>query len=429
LVRDGTAGARDIPLLTPAIVARRVAPMTGAVLVGAFFLSLVQRGTLGPWWMTALLVVLAYVWVLAQPAGTYRDDALPALAVLLSAFGLALVARLAPDLARKQEQLIAISLALAIVLGPTFTRFRRMAAYKYVWVLASLALFVLLLLFGQTVNGARLWIRFGSFHYEPVELIKLFIVLFLAAYLAETADVIATARRVWTANARYLGPLFLGWGASMAILVLQHDLGMATLLLVTFATMLYVATRRIDIVLAGFAMFALTTFWAVHHFPYVGTRIAVWLHPFADPYGRGYQSSQGYFALAAGGLFGTGYRLGHPTFIPDVSTDYVFAAIAEEFGWLGAAAVLTLFFAIVRRILVIGVQQPDLYAKLLAVGLAATIGFQVLIIVGGVIGLFPLTGITLPFISYGGSSLVANFLLVSLAWSMSAKQAGRAESA
>ncbi len=403
--------------------------MTGALLVSAFILSLVQPHALGPWWMNALLVALAYVWVFAQPLGSERDDALPALAVLLSALGLALVARLEPSLAPKQQSWLIVSLLIAIALGPAFTRFRRMASYKYVWVLASLALFGLLLIFGETVNGARLWIRFGSIHYEPVELIKLFVVFFLAAYLAETADVIATARRVWTANARYLGPLFVGWVASMAILVLQHDLGMATLLLVTFATILYVATRRVDLVVAGIVVFALAAFWAEHHFPYVGSRIAVWLHPFADPYGRGYQSSQGYFALAAGGLFGTGYRLGHPLFIPDVATDYVFAAIAEEFGWIGAAAVLLLFFAIVRRILAIGIRQPDLYAKLLAVGLAATFGFQVLIIVGGVVGLFPLTGITLPFISYGGSSLLANFILISLAWSMSAKQAEKGAAA
>lgn len=403
--------------------------MTAALAISAFILSLVQPTTLGPWWMDALLVALAYLWVLAQPAGTDRDDALPALAVLLSAFGLALVGRLSPALAQKQQMWLVVSLAAVILLGPAFTRFRSMAAYKYVWVAASLVLFALLVLFGESINGARLWIRIGSVHYEPVELIKLFIVLFLAAYLAETADVIATARRVWSTNAKYLGPLFLGWGASMAILVVQHDLGMATLLLATFVTILYVATRRIDIVLAGLVLFALTALWAVHHFPYVATRIAVWLHPFADPFGRGYQSSQGYFALAAGGLFGTGYRLGHPQFIPDAATDYVFAAIAEEFGWVGAAAVLTLFLAIVRRILVIAVEQPDLYAKLLAVGLGATIGFQVLIIVGGVIGLFPLTGITLPFISYGGSSLVANFLLVALAWAMSARQARRKVSA
>ncbi len=397
--------------------------MTAALLISGFILSLVQPTTLGPWWLEAVLAVLCYLWVLLQPMGTERDDALPALAILLSAFGLALVGRLSPSLAQKQQEWLLVSIVLVILLGPAFTRFRLMAAYKYVWVAASLVLFAMLVFFGESINGARLWIRVGSFRFEPIELIKLFIVLFLAGYLAETADVITTARRVWSANAKYLGPLFLGWGASMAILVVQHDLGMATLLLATFATVLYVATRRIDIVLAGLVLFALTAFWAVHHYPYVAARIAVWQHPFSDPFGRGYQSSQGYFALAAGGLFGTGYRLGHPQFIPDVATDYVFAAIAEEFGWLGAAAVLTLFLAIVRRILVIAVEQPDLYAKLLAVGLGATIGFQVLIIVGGVIGLFPLTGITLPFISYGGSSLVANFLLIALAWAMSARQA------
>jgi cell division protein FtsW (lipid II flippase) len=408
-----------------ALFIRRVAPMTAALAASAFVLSLVQPGTIGPWWIEAAFVVLAYAWVIAQPVGTVRDDALPALAVLLSFFGLAVVARLSPSLAQKQQYWLLLSLALVVALGPAFTRFRGMAAYKYVWVVASLALFVLLLIFGEQINGARLWIRIGPLQYEPVELIKLFIVFFLAAYLAETADVIATARQMWSANARYLGPLFLGWFASMAILVVEHDIGMATLLLVTFATMLYVATKRVDIVIAGFIVFALTAFWVVHHFPYASSRIAVWLHPFADPYGRGYQSSQGYYALAAGGLFGTGYRLGHPQFIPDAATDYVFAAIGEEFGWLGAAAVLAVFLAIVRRILAIGVQQPDLYAKLLAVGLAATLGFQVAIIVGGVTGLFPLTGITLPFISYGGSSLVANFLLIGLAWAMSGRQARR----
>lgn len=397
--------------------------MTAALAIGAFILSLVNPGVLGPWWVEALLVALAYAWVLVQPAESRRDDVLPALAVLLSSFGLALVARLSPALAQKQQNWLLLSLALVLVLGPALTRFRSMAGYKYVWVAASLVLFLLLLLFGEQVNGARLWIRFGALRYEPVELIKLFIVFFLAAYLAETADVIASARRTWSANAKYLGPLFIGWFASMAILVVEHDIGMATLLLVTFATMLYTATRRVDIVLAGLLIFLGTAYWTVHHFAYASTRIAVWLHPFNDPFGRGYQSSQGYFALAAGGLFGTGYRLGHPQFIPDAATDYVFAAIAEEFGWIGAIAVLVLFLAVVRRILAIGIEQPDLYGKLLAIGLAATFGFQVLIIVGGVIGLFPLTGITLPFISYGGSSLVANFLLVGIVWAMSGRQA------
>ena len=393
-----------------------------ALAVAAFALSFAPPKTVGPPWLLALLGVLALVWVLVQPRTTQRDDVLPALAIVLSAFGLLLVARLSPQLAHKQLYWLLVSLGLAIALGPAMTLFRRMAAYKYVWILLSLLLFVLLLLFGEEVNGARLWIKLGPIQYEPVELIKLFIVFFLAAYLAETADVIARARP-WSlrANLKYLGPLFLGWGASMAILILQRDIGMAGLLLATFAVLLYAATRRWDLLAGSLAVFGGVAAWVAHHYHYVGTRIAVWRNPFADPLGAGYQASQGYYSLAAGGIFGTGYRLGHPGFIPDASTDYIYAALSEEFGFIGAVIVLALFLLLVRRIISIADGQPDLYTRLLAAGLGAVVGFQVFIIVGGVIGLFPLTGITLPFISYGGSSLVANFLLVSLAWAMSSR--------
>lgn len=396
--------------------------MLGALAVSSLILHFAPPHTVGPPWMLALLALLALVWVLWQPAAMVRDDLLPALAVVLAALGLAMVARLAPQLAEKQQLWILISLVLAIVAAPAFTQFRRFAAYKYLWVVASLALFALLLAFGQEVNGARLWIRLGPVQYEPIELIKLFIVFFLAGYLAETADVIGNARW-WSlrANIKYLGPLFIGWGASMAILVVQRDLGMATLLLATFAALLFVATRRIDIVLFGALLFALGAFWAVHHYPYVQARIAVWRNPFSDPLHAGYQSSQAFYSLAAGGITGSGYRLGHPEFIPDVWTDYVYAAFAEEFGLIGALVVLAIFLDLVRRIFATGLEQPDLYTKLLATGLGATLGFQVVIIVSGVIGLLPLTGITLPFVSYGGSSLVANFLLVALVWAMSAR--------
>jgi cell division protein FtsW (lipid II flippase) len=401
---------------------RRAAPMLAALVICGIALSFAPAGSIGPPPLLALLAILALVWVLWQPASSRRDDLLPAIAVVLAGVGLLLVARLAPGLAQRQQWWLLVSLVLAIVAGPAFTRFRRLASYKYIWVVGSLLLFVLLLFFGQEINGARLWIRIGPIEYEPIELIKLFIVFFLAAYLGETADVIAQARP-WSvrANLRYLGPLFIGWGASMAILVLQRDLGMATLLLATFAALLYVATRRVDIVLGGIAVFAIAVLWATHHYPYVQTRIAVWRDPFSDPLGAGYQSSQAYYALAAGGLFGTGLGLGHPNFIPDVATDYVFAAFSEEFGLIGALALVALFLVLVRRIVATATAQPDLYAKLLGTGLAATLGFQVFIIVGGVVGLFPLTGITLPFVSYGGSSLVANFLLVALVWAMSAR--------
>ena len=370
-----------------------------------------------------MLAVLCIVWVAAQPRGSARDNALPAFAIVLSTIGLLAVARISPELAHRQQYWLLVSLLLAVGFGPIFTNFRRLAAIKYLWVLLSLVLFGLLLAFGQEVNGARLWIRIGAIQYEPIELIKLFIVFFLAAYLAETADVIAAARP-WSirANLKYLGPLILGWGLSMAILVLQRDIGMAALLLATFAVLLYAGTRRIDLLVGSCVLFAGVAFWAMHHYSYVGTRIAVWRNPFADPLGAGDQASQGYYSLAAGGLLGTGYRLGHPGFIPAAATDYVYAAISEEFGLIGALIVLGLFLLLIYRMLAIASNQPDLYAGLLAVGLSATLAFQVFIIVGGVIGLFPLTGITLPFISYGGSSLVANFLLVALAWAMSAQR-------
>ena len=401
---------------------RRLLPTALALLVAGGMFRVAPPGSLGPTWLLAVLAVLALLWVALQPAHARRDDALPALAVLLSATGLMMVSRLSAELAHKQLYWLLISLVLAIGFSPAFTHFRRMASFKYVWVLGSFALFLMLVIFGQEVNGAKLWIRLGPIQYEPVELIKLFIVFFLAAYLAETADVISSAKP-WSirANLKYLGPLFLGWGASMGILILQHDIGMATLLLATFALVLFVATRRADLVAGSFVVFALVALWAAHHYPYVGSRIAVWRDPFADPLGAGYQAAQGFYSLAAGGLVGTGYRLGHPGFIPDVATDYVYAAFSEEFGWLGALAVLGLYLAAVRRILAIALGQPDLYTKLLSVGLAGTLGFQVFIIVGGVIGVMPLTGITLPFISYGGSSLVANFLLIALAWCMSSR--------
>jgi cell division protein FtsW (lipid II flippase) len=397
--------------------------MTIALAIGALALSLAPPASIGPPWLLGFLVALCYTWVLRSPLDTRRDDALPALAVLASALGLATVARLSSELAHKQELLLAFSLVLAIVAAPTFDRFRRLAAYKYVWVLGSIVLFGLVAIFGQEVNGAKLWIRIGPLQYEPVEAIKLFIVLFMAGYLAETADVLAAAKW-WSirANLKYLGPLFIGWATSISILVFERDIGMASLLLVTFVAMLYVATRRVDLIAGGAAIFGFAVWFAVRHYPYVIARFSAWRDPFADPEGRGYQALQSLFSLAAGGLLGTGYGLGHPGYIPAVGTDYIFAAWSEEFGAIGGIALVCLFLAIVVRALAIAQAQPDLYAKLLACGLAATLGFQVFIIVGGVLGLFPLTGITLPFFSYGGSSLVANYLLVSLVWAIGSER-------
>jgi cell division protein FtsW (lipid II flippase) len=402
---------------------RACVPMVVALIIAAFTVRLAPRSALLPAWLPYALALLALAWPAIRPAGVTRDDTLPALAVVLAAIGLAVVARLQPQLAQKQIVWLTFSLLLAVAAGPAFDRFRVLAAYKYIWVLAAIALFVALALFGEEVNGARLWIHFGPVRFEPVEVIKLLVVLFMASYLAETADVIARTRP-WSlrSNAKYLGPLFVGWGISMMILTLEHDLGMAALLLATFVSMLYVATRRIDLVAGAIAVFGVGAWWAATHYRYVETRIAVWKDPFHDPLGAGYQAVQSLFSLANGGLFGTGFGLGRPDYIPEVATDYVYAAFGEEWGAIGSIALLALFLAVVLRALRVANRQPDLYAKLLATGLAAVFGFQIVIITGGVLHLFPLTGITLPFISYGGSSLVTNFLLVALVWAISSER-------
>jgi cell division protein FtsW (lipid II flippase) len=396
--------------------------MVIAVAFAAAVLSLAVPH-IGPPWLLALLAVMALAWVVLQPSGTERDDTLPALAIAIAAIGLLLVARLSPELASRQIWLLAFSLALALAAGPALTRFRVLAAYTYIWIVIAVLLFIALALFGEQVNGARLWIRIAGIAFEPVEVIKLLIVLFMASYLAGTADVIARTKP-WSlrANAKYLGPLFIGWGLSMLILVFERDLGMATLLFATFAAMVYVATRRIDLIVGCTAIFVGAAVWAATHYAYVHARIVVWRDPFSDPYGAGYQTVQSLYALAAGGLFGAGYHAGHPEYIPDVATDYVYAAYTEEWGALGAIVLCAAFLALILRTLTVAGRQPDLYAKLLATGLAVTLGFQVVIIVGGVLRLFPLTGITLPFVSYGGSSLVTNFLLVALVWAISGER-------
>ncbi|HEY6236723.1 MAG TPA: FtsW/RodA/SpoVE family cell cycle protein [Candidatus Elarobacter sp.] len=410
--------------MTDALVRLRAcAPMVVALVIAAVTVRLAPRDALLPAWLPFALGLLALAWPAIRPANVSRDDTLPALAIVLSAIGLAVVARLQPQLAQKQIVWLTFSLILAVAAGPAFDRFRVLAAYKYIWILGAIALFFALALFGEEVNGARLWIHFGPIRFEPVEVIKLLVVLFMASYLAETADVIARTRP-WSlrSNAKYLGPLFVGWGISMMILTLERDLGMAALLLATFVAMLYVATRRIDLVAGAIAVFGIGAWWAATHYRYVETRIAVWKDPFHDPLGAGYQAVQSLFSLANGGLFGTGFGLGRPDYIPEVATDYVYAAFGEEWGAIGSIALLSLFLALVLRALRVANRQPDLYAKLLATGLAAVFGFQIVIITGGVLHLFPLTGITLPFISYGGSSLVTNFLLVALVWAISSER-------
>jgi len=381
------------------------------------------------WWLLGAAGVGFAAWGLSARDGVARDAVLQPIVVALCSLGILVVTRLDSRLGARQTLALLVGLAIVIAGQRWFVQYRRLAGVTYIWVGASIALFVLLRLFGQEINGARLWFSFGSFNFQPVEIIKLFMVFFMAAYLAQNGEAIAVLRTPSLVEMmRLLGPLLLGWGVSILSLVLERDVGMAILFLGVFIVMLYAASRRHDLVIAFAAIFAAGAWFVVQHFPYIQTRIAVWRDPWSDSLASGYQAEQAFFSLASGGLLGTGYHLGHPTLIPGAPTDYVFAAVGEEFGLLGGLAVLALYLALVVRGLRIAFFAADRFTALLATGFAATLGIQVLVIVGGVIGLCPLTGITLPFISYGGSSMVANLLMLNLLWLLSAPQTPAAAS-
>jgi len=370
-----------------------------------------------PWWMLVIAGALFVVWQVTPPDALEHDRVIIPIVAAICALGILEISRIDPYLGRHQTGSLIAGLAIVVLAQRLFVQYRRLAHVTYPWVLVSLALFVALHYFGQEVNGARLWFHIGPFNAQPVEGIKLFMVFFMAAYLADHGQEIAAVR--WSEIGRYLRlilPLVLGWGVSIVTLVLQHDVGMAALFLGIFLVMLYVASRRLDIVIAFFVVFAIGAWFAAHNLPYVQTRIGVWLDPWSDPLGRGYQAEQGFFSLAAGGLLGTGYHQGHPGFIPDAATDYTFAAWAEEFGLIGGLALIALYAVLVVRGFGIAFAATDRFTMLLATGFAATLGIQVFVIIGGVVGLVPLTGITLPFFSYGGSSIVANLIMLNFLW-------------
>jgi cell division protein FtsW (lipid II flippase) len=413
-----TAAPARSPSALGAIVHRVGAPLLVVLAIAGIALALLlPLNGWFPWWLLCIAAALFIAWQAFPPDGVDHDRTIIPIIAAIAALGILEINRIDPYLGRHQTDSLVVGLAIVVFGQPLFVRYRQLAHVTYPWVIISLALFVLLHYFGQEVNGARLWFHIGPFNAQPVEAIKLFMVFFMAAYLSDKGDAIAAVR--WSDVGTYVRlilPLVLGWGVSIITLVLQHDVGMAALFLGIFLVMLYVSSRRLDVVVAFFFIFALGAWFAAHNFAYVHTRIAVWQDPWSDPLGHGYQAEQSYFSLAAGGLFGTGYHQGHPGFIPDAATDYTFAAFAEEFGLLGGLALLGLYAALVVRGFGIAFAAPDRFTALLATGFAATLGIQVFVIVGGVVGLLPLTGITLPFFSYGGSSIVANLIMLNFLW-------------
>jgi len=355
--------------------------------------------------------------------GVRGDQLLLPMAAAFTAIGLVLVQRLASNLLLQQLSwsLVAAGAFVATILIPRDLTV--LSRFKWTWALAGVLLLVSPLLpapIGREVNGARIWIGIGTVTFEPWEATKLVLVIFFAAYLEEYREMLAHPPRrfgpVPVPPLPYLVPIVLMWLIAMVVMVFEKDLGATLLFLGIFLAMLYLATGELFYTLIGVLLLLGGGFVAYHVFGHVAARIDIWMHPFAEEvrFGAAYQLVQGLFALGNGGLFGAGLGNGMPDRIPVVWSDFVFDAFAEEAGFAGALALLALYLLFVYRGMLIALRAPTPFLQLLAAGLSFIVAFQTLVIVGGNARLIPLTGITLPFVAYGGSSLVTNWMLVAL---------------
>ena len=387
-------------------IARQDVVSTASLSYAAFFIAL---------FIAAHLVVR-----LALP---HADPYLLPLSGLLSAIGLTMIYRIEPDQALRQGLWVVIGLAAFVALIVFLQDHRTLDSVKYILALSAIGLLVLPALpgLGRTINGASLWVDVGPFVFQPGEFAKILLVIFLAGYLRDNREMLSMGSgRYGIPSPKYFGPLLIVWGGAMLVLFQTNDLGSGLLYFSIFLAMLWVATARWPYVAVGAVLFAVGAYALYHVVPHVQDRVSIWLDPWQDPFADGYQLVQSIYAIAGGGLFGQGLGRGvlitpegNP-YIPFLQTDFIFAAIAQELGLAGAVGVVLLYIVFLYRGLRIAMMAADGFSKLLAVGLSAALAIQAFIIIGGVTRLIPLTGITLPFISYGGSSIVANFVLVGL---------------
>ncbi len=347
------------------------------------------------------------------------------LVALLASFGIVMVYRIDSVEARQQAQWFVLGLVLFVVTIVAFRDYRKLERYRYIIVTASLALLLLPRLpgVGNQVNGAYLGVRLpGGIVFQPTEFAKIGLVVFLASYLRDTRQVMVLgARRILGVTippVKHFGPVLVIWGVAMVILLALHDIGSSLMFYGALLSMLYVATGRLSFVVIGALAFALGAWYLGTHIAHVNGRVEAWLHPFDSrlyhaPLGS-FQLANGLFAQAAGGLFGQGFGQSILSLIPYPQTDMIYAVITNELGLFGATAIIVAYLLFVYRGFKAAMLARDSFSKLLAVGLSSVFALQVFVIVGGVTRVIPLTGVTLPFISYGGSSIVANFVLLAL---------------
>jgi cell division protein FtsW (lipid II flippase) len=380
-------------------------------------------------WFTALWVIAHLV---VRRWAPYADPLILPAVALLTGLGLSMIHRL--DLAAGQVdsavtredapvQLVwaTLGIALFVAVVVVVRDHRLLARYAYTLMLIGLVLLAIPAVLPSSiseVNGAKIWIRLAGFSIQPGEFAKICLIVFFAAYLVNKRDVLALAsRRVMgleLPRGRDLGPVLAAWAVSILVLVFERDLGSSLLLFGIFVVMLYAATERASWLLIGVALFAAGAVLAYSIFGHVQARVDTWLDPFAYRDGAGYQLVQSLFGLGTGGMFGAGLGGGRPDQVPVAKSDFIAAAIGEELGLFGLVAVIVLYLVLVERGLRTSLIVRDAFGKLLAAGLSFAVAWQVFVVLGGVTGLLPLTGLTTPFLAYGGSSLVANFVLVAL---------------
>lgn len=363
------------------------------------------------------------------------DPILLPVAALLNFLGLSMIHRI--DVAEKLRalrnegplpsgdmpaQLIWTTLALILFAGVLVVvrDHRRLQRYTYTAMVAGVVLLLLPMLpvIGSTVNGATLWVQLGPLSFQPSELAKILLTIFFAGYLVVKRDSLALVRRKFLGlgipRARDLGPILVAWLIALGILAVQKDLGTALMFFGLFVSMLYLATQRKTWLIIGSVMFLFAAVLGYLAFGHVRLRVQVWLDTWSYANDQGYQIAQSLFGLANGGIMGTGLGQGYPQFVPFAKTDFISAALGEELGLIGFMAILLLYGVIIERALRTAIICRDPFGKLLAAGLGTVLALQVFVVIGGVTRLIPLTGLTTPWLSYGGSALVANWIMLAL---------------
>lgn len=374
---------------------------------------------IGPF-LGALLALVGVAHLAVRVLARGADPTLLPITALLHGLGYVMITRLSERLAGLQTlwSLVAVAAFIATLL--LVQRPTDLARYKWTLFFGGMVALLLPMVpgLGYSVGGAQIWIRVGPMNVQPAEFAKLALAIFFAGYLAERRELIAAA--TWKVGPlhlpqpRYILPIAVAWGFSLIVMVGQQDLGLALMFFMLFLVMMWVATERISYLVLGLAMFSVAAVVAWQLFTHVQTRVDIWIDPWSRPFGSGYQIIQALFGIGDGGVVGTGLGRGSPGTVPAAATDFIFAAVAEELGLVGGAAVLMAYLLFIGAGLRIALRTENTFEKLLAVGLTTIVGVQAFVILGGVLKLVPLTGVTLPFMSYGGSSLLSTYILLAL---------------